>query len=115
MIQFPSANTFGLADVSAARPQIRQAVALGILHPGDQLPTVKEVVEKLAINPNTVLYMLTAEFLHLGEGSSRVGEAWVHSFRAGSRRCLRTGCGRFDPICNVGSTARARPVSTEVN
>jgi len=30
-------------------------VRLGILKPGDQLPTVKEVVGTLAINPNTVL------------------------------------------------------------
>jgi len=35
--------------------QVKQAVRLGILHPGDQLPTVKEVVSSLAINPNTVL------------------------------------------------------------
>jgi GntR family transcriptional regulator len=35
--------------------QVTQAVRLGILHPGDQLPTVKEVVASLAINPNTVL------------------------------------------------------------
>jgi GntR family transcriptional regulator len=30
-------------------------VRLGILQAGDQLPTVKEVVSSLAINPNTVL------------------------------------------------------------
>jgi DNA-binding transcriptional regulator YhcF (GntR family) len=35
--------------------QVSQAVRLGILLPGDQLPTVKEVVGSLAINPNTVL------------------------------------------------------------
>jgi GntR family transcriptional regulator len=35
--------------------QVRQAVRLGILGPGDQLPTVKEVVSTLTINPNTVL------------------------------------------------------------
>jgi GntR family transcriptional regulator len=35
--------------------QVRQSVRLGILGPGDQLPTVKEVVSSLAINPNTVL------------------------------------------------------------
>jgi GntR family transcriptional regulator len=35
--------------------QVKQAVRLGILHSGDQLPTVKEVVAMLAINPNTVL------------------------------------------------------------
>jgi len=35
--------------------QVRQAVRLGVLRPGDQLPTVKEVVGSLTINPNTVL------------------------------------------------------------
>src|SRR4051812_38023898 len=35
--------------------QVKQALRLGILQPGDQLPTVKEVVARLAINPNTVL------------------------------------------------------------
>jgi GntR family transcriptional regulator len=35
--------------------QVKQAVRLGLLQPGDQLPTVKEVVGVLAINPNTVL------------------------------------------------------------
>jgi GntR family transcriptional regulator len=35
--------------------QVRQAVRLGILRPGDQLPTVMEVVSSLTINPNTVL------------------------------------------------------------
>jgi GntR family transcriptional regulator len=35
--------------------QVQQAVRLGVLQPGDQLPTVKEVVGSLAINPNTVL------------------------------------------------------------
>src|SRR6478672_6537410 len=34
--------------------QIRQALVAGVLRPGDQLPTVKEVVGSLAINPNTV-------------------------------------------------------------
>jgi GntR family transcriptional regulator len=36
--------------------QVRQAIRLGILRPGDQLPTVKEVVSRLTINPNTVLH-----------------------------------------------------------
>jgi GntR family transcriptional regulator len=34
--------------------QVRQALLLGLLSEGDQLPTVKEVVAKVAINPNTV-------------------------------------------------------------
>lgn len=34
---------------------VRQALRLGLLREGDQLPTVKDVVGQLAINPNTVL------------------------------------------------------------
>ncbi len=33
---------------------VRNGVALGTLHAGDQLPTVRELAVKLAINPNTV-------------------------------------------------------------
>jgi GntR family transcriptional regulator len=36
--------------------QVRHAVRVGMLRPGDQLPTVKEVVSSLTINPNTVLH-----------------------------------------------------------
>jgi GntR family transcriptional regulator len=35
--------------------QVRQALLGGVLRPGDRLPTVKDVVAELAINPNTVL------------------------------------------------------------
>jgi GntR family transcriptional regulator len=34
--------------------QVRQAVMLGFLQSGDRLPLIREVVETLAINPNTV-------------------------------------------------------------
>ena len=35
--------------------QVEHALRLGYLKPGDQLPKVRDVVAKLAINPNTVL------------------------------------------------------------
>jgi GntR family transcriptional regulator len=35
--------------------QVKRALRLGMLQPGDQLPTVREVVAAVAINPNTVL------------------------------------------------------------
>ena len=35
--------------------QVRQALRLGLLEPGDRLPTAQQVVVSLAINPNTVL------------------------------------------------------------
>jgi GntR family transcriptional regulator len=34
--------------------QVRQAIRLGVLHAGDRLPSVREVVTQVAINPNTV-------------------------------------------------------------
>jgi GntR family transcriptional regulator len=45
----------GVAPYVQLVQQVRQALRLGMLSVGDQLPTVKEVVAKLAINPNTVL------------------------------------------------------------
>jgi GntR family transcriptional regulator len=35
--------------------QVRQALRVGLLSPGDQLPKVRDVAQSLAINPNTVL------------------------------------------------------------
>jgi GntR family transcriptional regulator len=54
--------------------QVRQAVRMGVLDVGDKLPTVKEVVAKLAINPNTVLKAYR-ELEHEGivEGRQGVG------------------------------------------
>ena len=34
--------------------QVRHALRLGLLRPGDRLPTVRDVVKQIAINPNTV-------------------------------------------------------------
>lgn len=45
----------GLATYLQLTQQVKQALRLGTLRPGDQLPTAREVVAKLAINPNTVL------------------------------------------------------------
>jgi GntR family transcriptional regulator len=53
--------TFHLSTRSNVPPyvqlveQVRQALLNGTLRPGDRLPTVKEVVASIAINPNTVL------------------------------------------------------------
>lgn len=35
--------------------QVKQALRVGLLEPGDQLPKVRDVAQALAINPNTVL------------------------------------------------------------
>jgi GntR family transcriptional regulator len=44
----------GVAPYLQIVRQVRQALLLGLLVEGDKLPTVKEVVAKVAINPNTV-------------------------------------------------------------
>ena len=55
MIEFSLDSRSGLAPYLQVAQQVRQALRLGLLREGDQLPTVKEVVATLAINPNTVL------------------------------------------------------------
>jgi GntR family transcriptional regulator len=55
VIEFHLDTRSGVPTYLQLAQQVRQAVRLGILQPGDQLPTVKEVVGALAINPNTVL------------------------------------------------------------
>jgi GntR family transcriptional regulator len=55
MIEFHLDERSGLAPYQQLVRQVRQALRLGMLRDGDQLPTVKEVVARLAINPNTVL------------------------------------------------------------
>nr|WP_223281387.1 GntR family transcriptional regulator [Streptomyces sp. San01] len=45
----------GVATYLQIVQQTQQALRLGLLEPGDKLPTAREVVEATAINPNTVL------------------------------------------------------------
>jgi GntR family transcriptional regulator len=62
--------------------QVEQALRLGFLKEGDRLPTVKEAVESLAINPNTVLKGYR-ELEHRGLASGRPGQG---TFVAGTLR-----------------------------
>ena len=55
MIEFHLDARSGVPTYLQIVQQVRQAIRLGLLDPGDQLPTVKDVVAHLAINPNTVL------------------------------------------------------------
>jgi GntR family transcriptional regulator len=55
MIEFQLDPTSGVATYLQLVQQVQQALQLGLLEPGDQLPTAQQVVGKLAINPNTVL------------------------------------------------------------
>ena len=55
VIEFHLDARSGVAPYAQLVQQVRQAMRLGLLSEGDQLPTVKDVVGKVAINPNTVL------------------------------------------------------------
>ena len=55
MIEFSLDTRSGVSPYLQVVHQVRRALRLGMLVTGDQLPTVKDVVASLAINPNTVL------------------------------------------------------------
>jgi GntR family transcriptional regulator len=55
MIAFRIERSSGVATYLQLVHQVRQALLLGVLEPGDRLPTAKEVVAATLINPNTVL------------------------------------------------------------
>jgi GntR family transcriptional regulator len=53
-IEFYLDSRSGVAPYLQLVHQVKHALRLGFLQPGDQLPTMREVVTKLIINPNTV-------------------------------------------------------------
>lgn len=55
MIDFHLDTASGVPAYLQIVQQVKQALRLGILRVDDQLPTVREVVERVVINPNTVL------------------------------------------------------------
>src|SRR3954466_14789447 len=55
MLQLHLDAASGLSPYLQVVRQVRHALRLGLLREGGQLPTGKEVVAELAINPNTVL------------------------------------------------------------
>jgi GntR family transcriptional regulator len=54
VIQFHLDPHSGVATYLQIVQQVKEALRLGTIDVGDQLPTVREVVADLAINPNTV-------------------------------------------------------------
>ncbi|MFJ9443535.1 GntR family transcriptional regulator [Kitasatospora sp. NPDC101235] len=55
MIEYRIERRSGVSTYQQIVQQTKQALRLGLLQPGDKLPTAREVVELTAINPNTVL------------------------------------------------------------
>src|SRR6202034_2728544 len=54
MVEFQLDETSGVATYLQLAQQVHRELRMGMLEPGDQLPTAQQVVAQLAINPNTV-------------------------------------------------------------
>jgi GntR family transcriptional regulator len=72
MIELHLDSRSGVSPYLQLVHQVRDALRLGMLREGDQLPTVKDAVARLAINPNTVLKAYR-ELEHAGLVAARPG------------------------------------------
>jgi GntR family transcriptional regulator len=72
MIEFRLDARLGVAPYLQLVHQVHHALRLGMLREGDQLPTVKQVVAQVAMNPNTVLKAYR-ELEHQGLVAARPG------------------------------------------
>src|SRR5919197_5193398 len=72
MIEFHLDGRSKVATYLQLVQQVEQALRVGLLQPGDQLPKVRQVAESLAINPNTVLKAYR-ELEHAGLVQGRQG------------------------------------------
>jgi GntR family transcriptional regulator len=66
--------------------QVKQAILLGFLQPGDQLPTVREVAAELTINPNTV-----------AKAYRELDREGLAAARSGQGTFIQTTTARVDP------------------
>ena len=76
--------------------QVRRAVAIGVLKPGEQLPTVKQLASDLVVNPATVSRAIR-ELEHLeiietlaGKGAFVRGDASQGVAKTGARDVVRS-------------------------
>ena len=72
MITFRLSTHSGVPPYLQIIQQVKQALRMGTLIEGDQLPTVREVVTMVAINPNTV-FKAYRELESLGLVKGRTG------------------------------------------
>jgi GntR family transcriptional regulator len=103
--------------------QVKQALRVGLLTPGDQLPRVREVAGALAINPNTVLKAYRElEIEGLAEGRPGVGTFIIRTLAGSSlasqadlredlvawlRKAEAAGLAREDITALIDTTMRA--------
>src|SRR5689334_6711550 len=73
MFRFRLDGSSGVPPYLQLVHQVRQSLLLGYLREGDRLPTVKEVADDLAINPNTVVKAYR-QLEHEGLAGGRPGQ-----------------------------------------
>src|SRR3954469_23393504 len=99
LIEFRIDSRSGVPPYRQLVHQVQQALRMGILHAGDRLPTVKDVVAQVAINPNTVLKAYRElEHEGLAEGRPGVGTFITRSLASESvaaHRRLQVELGRW--------------------
>lgn len=86
MIEFWLDRSGGVPAYVQLVRQVRDALRLGWLQPGDRLPTVREVVTSCAVNANTVL-----------KAYRELELAGLVEARQGSGTFIRAGLGSADP------------------
>jgi GntR family transcriptional regulator len=99
LIEFRLDPASGVPTYQQLVQQVEQALRLGALTAGDQLPTVKDVVSALAINPNTVLKAYR-ELEHKGLAAGRPGqgtyiESTLQVVPLRDQQALRVGLNRW--------------------
>ena len=109
MIEFHLDARSGVSPYLQLVQQVRQALRLGLLREGDQLPTVKDVVARLAINPNTVLKAYR-ELEHDGLVARPAGRRHVRDRDAERRLARRARPAAPGPaaLARQGAPGRAR-------
>jgi GntR family transcriptional regulator len=84
MILFHLVTHSGVPPYLQIVQQVKQAIRMGQLKHGDKLPTVKEAVKMVAVNPNTVVKAYKElEGLGLAEGRAGVGTFIVSQANTG--------------------------------
>ena len=90
MVEFRVDRGSGVPAYLQLAQQVREALRLGWLSPGDRLPTVREVVATSGVNPNTVLKAYRElEFAGLVEARQGAGTFVKNGLGTGDRAALR--------------------------
>ncbi len=127
MVDYRIDRRSGVATYVQIVQQTKQAIRLGLLAPGDKLPTAREVVEATAVNPNTVLKAYRelereglvearrglGTFVRRSLGAAPPTPRCARSWRTGPPgRGSRAWSGRTSPRCSPPysrRTIRSRP------